>query len=112
MVRGGGDHAVFERVAGFEAQDAGGLDADVLVGGGVDDDGIGIVSDGPGENLGGPAAGVGDLDERDFDLLKRSVVVEIEAGELACAQFVVDFHAGVDFFSAGPVGLEPNAGLK
>ncbi len=112
MMRHHRDDAVFERIAGFEAEDADGFDADVLVDGGVDDDGVGIVGDGPGENFGGTATGVGDLYERNFDLLKRSVVVEIEAGELACAQFVVDFHAGVDFFSAGPVGLEPNAGLK
>ncbi len=112
MVRDGGDHTVFERVAGLEAEDADGFDADVLVGGGVDDDGVGIVSDGSGENLGGPAAGVGDLYERNFDLLKRSVVVEIETGKLARAQFVVNFHAGVDFFSAGPVGFETNAGLE
>src|SRR5260221_405316 len=44
--------------------------------------------------------------------VRGSKCVAIETGELACAQFVVNFHAGVDFFSAGPVGFETNAGLE
>ena len=57
MVSGGGDDAVFEVGAGFQAEDADGFDADVLVGGGVNDGGIGIVGDGAGEDVGGAAGG-------------------------------------------------------
>ena len=85
VVRGGGEDAVFEEVAGGEAEDADGFDADILIGGGIDDGGIGIVGDGAGEDVGGAAAGVGDVDLWDFDGLEGAVVVEIEAGELADA---------------------------
>jgi len=106
MVRGGGDDAVFEEVAGLEAKDADGFDADILVGGGVDDSGVGIVGDGAREDVGGAAAGMGDVDERDLDGLEGAVVVEIEAGELADAEFVVDAHEGVNFLAAVAVGFE------
>ena len=106
MVGNGGDDAVFKGVARFEAEDADGFDADILVGGGVYDGGIGIVGDGAGQDVGGAAAGVGDVDERDFDGLKGAVEVEIEAGELADAEFAVDVDAGVDFLAAGAVGFE------
>ncbi len=56
VVSRGGDDAVFEEVAGSEAEDADGFDADVLVGGSVDDGGIGIVGDGAGEDVDGAAA--------------------------------------------------------
>src|SRR2546426_11763413 len=59
VVRSGGDDAIFEVVAGLQAEDADGLDADILVGGGVDDGGIRIVGDGGGEGVGGAAAWVG-----------------------------------------------------
>src|SRR5229473_697675 len=62
VTSGGGDDAVFEEVAGFESEDADGLDADVLVGGGVDDGGIGVVGDRAGKNVGGAAARMGDVD--------------------------------------------------
>ena len=48
VVHRGGDDAVFEEVAGFEAEDAEGFDADVPVGGRIDDGRIGIVGDGAG----------------------------------------------------------------
>ena len=48
VVHRGGDDAVFEDVAGLEAEDANGYDADVLVGGRIDDGRIGIVGDGAG----------------------------------------------------------------
>ncbi len=48
VMRGRGDDAVFEDVAGLEAEDANGFDADVLVGGRIDDGRIGIVGDGAG----------------------------------------------------------------
>ncbi len=51
-----------EIVAGFEPEDADGFYADVLIGGGFDDGGIGIVGDGAGEDVGGAAAGMGDVD--------------------------------------------------
>jgi hypothetical protein len=44
-----------------------------------------LVGDGAGEDVGGAAAGVGDVDKRDFNLLERAVVVEGEARELADA---------------------------
>jgi len=62
MVRGRGNDAIFEIVAGFEPEDADGFYADVLIGGGFDDGGIGIVGDGAGEDVGGAAAGMGDVD--------------------------------------------------
>ena len=112
MVRGGGEDAVFEEVAGFEAEDADGFDADVLVGRGVDDGGIGIVGDSAGEDVGGAAAGVRDVDQRDFDGFERAVVVEIKAGELANTEFVVDVHAGVNFLAAVAVGFEAVTGFE
>ena len=112
MVRGGGDDAVFEGVTGLKAEDADGFDADVLVGGGFDDGGVGRVGDGAGEDVDGAAAGVSDADERDFDLFEGTVEVEIQAGELAGAEFVVDFDAGVNFFAAVAIGFEPDAGFE
>ncbi len=112
MVGGGRDDAVFEEVAGGEAEDADGFDADVLIGGGFDDGGIGIVGDGAWKDVGGAAAGVGDVEEGDFDGLEGTVVVEIEAGELLNAELVVDVYAGVDFFAAVAVGFEAVAGFE
>ncbi len=112
MVRCRGNDAVFEGVAGFEAEDADRFDADVLVSGGVDNGGIGRVGDGAGEDVGCAAAGVGDADQRDFDLFERAVEVEIQAGELASAEFVIDFDAGVDFLAAVAVGFEADAGFE
>ena len=106
VVRGGGDDAVFEGVAGLQAEDADGLDADVLVDGGVDDGGIRIVGDSAGEDVGGTAAGVGDVDEGDFNGLEGAVVVEVEASELANAKFVVDVDEGVNFLATVAVGFE------
>ena len=40
------------------------------------------------------------------------VVVEIQASELADAEFGVDVDAGVDFFAAVAVGFEAIAGLE
>jgi hypothetical protein len=61
-IGGRSDYAVLECVAGFEAENADGFYADVLIGGCVDDCGIGSVGDGAGENVGGAAAGVRDTD--------------------------------------------------
>ncbi|SRR6266851_413290 len=106
VVGRGGDDAVFEGVAGFEAEDADGFDTDVLIRGSVDDGGIGVVGDGAGQDVGGAAAGMGDVDEGDFDGLEGAVEVEIEAGELPDAEFVVDAHDGVNFLAAVAVGFE------
>ena len=106
------DDAVFEDVARCEAEDADGFDSDVLVGGGVDNGRIRIVGDGAGENVSGAAAGMRDMDERDFDGLEGTVVVEIDAGELADAEFVVDMDASVDFFPAVAVGFEAVASFE
>src|SRR5258708_6023771 len=109
---GGGDDTVFEVVAGGETEDADGFDADVLVGGGVDDGGVGLIGGGAGEDVSGAAAGMGDVDERDFDGLEGAVVVEIEAGELADAKFGVDVDAGADFLAGIAVGFEAVAGFE
>src|SRR5580700_7218756 len=97
-MRGGSHHAVFEHVAGGEAEDAHGFDADVLAGGGVGGGGMGLVGDGAGENVRGAAAGVGDVDQGEFDLLEGAVEIEIEVRELADAKFAVDADTGVNLF--------------
>src|ERR1700674_5153468 len=103
-----GDDAVFEEVAGRETQDADGFDADVLIGGGVYDGGIGIVCDGAGKDIDCAAAGMGDADEREIDGFEGAVVVEIEACELADAELAVDSCAGVDFLTAVTVRFKAN----
>ena len=55
MVSSGSDDTVFEEVVGLKAEDADGLDADIVIGGIVHHGGIGIVGDGAGENVGGAA---------------------------------------------------------
>ena len=77
---------VVEPEVGGEAEDADGFDADVLIGGGVEDGGIGIVGDGAGKNIDCAAAGMGDADEREIDGFEGAVVVEIEACKLAGAE--------------------------
>ena len=67
MVGDSGDDAVFEHVAGFEAEDADGFDAHVLIGRSVDDRRVGIVRDGAGQNVCCAAVGVGDADQRNLD---------------------------------------------
>ena len=109
---GRGDDAVFERITGLKPEDADRFDADVLVGGGVDDGGIRRVGDGTGEDVNGAAALVCDANKRDFDLLEGAVEIEIQAGELANAEFVVDFDHRVDFFAAVAVGFEADAGFE
>ena len=44
--------------------------------------------------------------------MERAVEIEIEAGELADTEFVVDTHAGVDFLAAVAVGFEAIARLE
>ncbi len=108
----GGDNAVFEEVAGGQAEDADGFDADVVIGGSVYDGGIGIVGDGAGKNIDGAAAGVGDADEREIDGFEGAVVVEIEAGELADAELTVDFDAGVDFLAGVAICFKADFGFE
>jgi hypothetical protein len=55
---------------------------------------------------------VGDADERDFYGLEAAVEIEIEASELAGAEFIVDADAGVDFFAGVAVGLEAYFGFE
>src|SRR5580692_2370133 len=112
VMRCRGDNAVFQGVAGFEAEDAYGFDADVLVGGGASDGWVGRVGDRAGENVYRAAARVGDADERNFDLFEGAVEVEIEACELADTEFVVDFDQGVYFFAAVAAGFEADAGFE
>src|SRR2546426_9910390 len=88
VVRSGGDDAIFEVVAGLQAEDADGLDADILVGGGVDDGGIRIVGDGAGEDVGGAAARMGDVGGGGFDGLGGAGEVAIEGRELGGGEVV------------------------
>jgi hypothetical protein len=112
MVGYGGNDAVFEGVARGQPEDADGFYADVLVGGGVEYGGIGIVGDSAGEDVGGAAAGVGYADQWDIDVFEGAVVVEIEAGELADAEFGIDFDDAVDFLAGVAVGLEADFGFE
>jgi hypothetical protein len=112
MMRSSGDNAVFEEVARSKAEDADGFYADVLIGGGIHDGGIGIVGDGARKNVDCAPAGMSDADEREVDGLEGAVEVEIEACELADAQFAVDFHAGVDFLAAVAAGFKAIAGFE
>ena len=52
------------------------------------------------------------MDKRDFDGFEGPVVIEIEAGELANADFVVDVDAGVNFFARIAVGFEAVMGFE
>ena len=45
-------------------------------------------------------------------MFERAVEVEIQVGELAGAEFVVDFDAGVDFLAAVAIGFEADAGFE
>src|SRR5260370_5279356 len=110
-VRSGGDAAVFESVAGLEAEDGDGFDADIVVGGVVDDGGIGIVGDGAGQDVGRAAARMGDVDERDFDRFEGAVVVKIETGELAKPEFAVDWYPRMGFLAAIPLGFTRREGF-
>jgi len=55
---------------------------------------------------------VRDADQGEFDIFEGAVEVEIEAGELADAEFAVDFDAGVDLLAAVAVRLETIAGFE
>lgn len=111
-MRGRCDHAVFENVGGFKAEDADRFDADVLIRGEVNDGRVGIVGDGARQHVGSASVNVGDVREGNFDGLESAVVIEIEAGELARAEFIVDVHARVDFFAAVTIGLEADVSLE
>src|SRR5262249_55548495 len=112
MTCSGGDDAILESVGGRKAEDAHGFHADVVVGGIVDKRRIRIVRDGTGKNVGGAAAGMGDADEWDFDLLEGAVVVEVEASELADAYLRIDSDDAVNFFAGVTVTLEADFGFE
>ncbi len=112
IVRRGGDDPVFQKVAGLEAKDTHGLDADVLVSGSVDDGGVGVVGDGAGENVGSAAVRVRDVNMRNIDGLEGAVVLEIEAGELAHTKFAIDLHPRMDFLAAVSVPFEADLGFE
>lgn len=76
MVRGDRDYAIFEGVVGFEAEDAEGFYADVLVCRGVDHGRVGMIGGGAGEDVDYASVGVGDADQGEIDLLEGAVVVE------------------------------------
>ena len=107
-----GHDVVFQVVARGKAEYADGLDANVLVGGGVGDGEVGLVGNAAGEDVGGATAGVGDMDRGDFDLLERTVEVEAKMRKLADAEFVVDVDAGVDFFAGVAVGFKADVGFE
>src|SRR5229473_1856450 len=109
MFCGGGNDAVLDGVAFFEAEDAGGFDADVVIYGKIFDGGIRRVGNGAGKEFGGTAVGMADADQRNFYLLEGAVVIEGEAGELAGAEEIVDFDDGMDFFAGVAVGFEADA---
>src|SRR5438876_11943937 len=102
----GGDDAVFQEVAGGEAEDADGFDTDILIGGGIDDGRVGIVGDGAGKNIDCAAAGGGDADKWGVDGFEGAVVGEIEAGELAETKLAGYFEAGVGFLAAVAAGFK------
>ena len=83
-----------------------------MIGGIVHHGGVGIVGDSTGKNVGYAAAGVSHADQRNFDGLEAAVEIEIEAGELAGAEFIVDADAGVDFFAGVAVGFETDFGFE
>ncbi len=112
MVSRSGDDAIFEGVAGSETEDADGFYADVVVSGGVEYSGIGIVGDGAGEDVSGTAAWVDDVDHGDFNGLEGAVVIKVETGELLDAEFVVDVDAGVDFLAGIAAGFEAVVGFE
>ena len=112
MVSRSGDDAIFEGVAGSETEDADGFYAHVVVSGGADDGGIGIVGDGAREDVSGTAAGVDDVDHGDFNGLEGAVVIKVETGELLDAEFVVDVDAGVDFLAGIAAGFEAVVGFE
>ena len=85
MARGGSNDAIFEEVAGLQAENADRLDANVVVGGGVHYGGIGVVGDGAGEHIRAAAARVSDVHQRNFYRLEAAVEIEIQAAELANA---------------------------
>src|SRR5258708_33833233 len=92
VVGGGGDDAIFEEVAGFEAEDAEGFDGDALIRGSVDDGGVGVVSDRGGKNLGGGAGGLGAWGGGGFGGFERTVEGELGAGGIVMRRVVCSFH--------------------
>jgi len=45
-------------------------------------------------------------------LLEGAVVIEIQAGELARTEFVIDFDDGMNFFAAIAIGFEANVSFQ
>jgi len=112
MVCRGCNDAIFKNVAGLEAENADGFDADIMIGGSVDDGGIRIIGDGAGKNVGDATTCVSDANHGDFDCLEAAVEIEIQAAELADAELVVDPDAGVDIFSRVSVSFEAVFGFE
>src|SRR5215471_4029407 len=112
MVRGDCDDAVFEQVVRLQAEDADRFDTDVVVGRIVRYGGIRTVGDGARKYVRGAARGVRDAHERNFDRLEAAVEIEIQAGELSGAKFVVDADAGVDFLAGVAIRFKAVFGFK
>jgi len=55
------------------------------------------------------AAAVRHAQKAEFNLLERAVKVEGQSRKLARAKFIVDVHAGVDFFCAIAIRLKTHA---
>src|SRR5215471_9463973 len=86
VMRDSAHDAVFQRVAGLEAEDAHGFDAHILIRGGVHYRWIRVVGDGAGKNVRSAAVRMGDVNYRDFDRFVRAVEVKVELRELTDAE--------------------------
>ena len=103
-----GYDAVLDGIAFLQAEDAHRFDAHILVGGISFYRGIRCVADGAREDVGCAAIGVGDPHLGDFQLLKRAIVIEGQAGKLVRANGIVEFHNGVYFFARIAVRFKTN----
>ena len=108
----GAQDAIFEGVAGLEAEDADGFDADVLVSGKVNDGGIRAISDGAWQDVRGAAARMRNVHHWDFDRFEGAVEIEVELRELADAELAVDSYERVNFLAAVAVSLESYFGFE
>ena len=93
------DYAVFERVAGLEAEDADGFYAYIVVGGKLFDGGIRRIGNCTRKNVCCATACVRDVHQRNFHGLEAAVVIEVQPRELTNTKFAIDFDECVHFFS-------------
>src|SRR6516164_295965 len=106
------DHAILDRVAFFEPQDAHSLYAHVLIRRVLFYGWIRRVGYRARQQFARPAVRVSDKHERNLHLLKGPVVVERNAREFACAQSIVDLDDGVNRLVAVSVDFETDVRLE